>query len=184
MDAEEILKGLNSDQRAAVLHDHEKNAQLLILAGAGSGKTSVLTKRIQYRILCGVEPEKILALTFTAKAAAEMRERVQKLCPNAGVRLCTFHSLALYMLKCRVPALRQAQGPEDKFTEQGRSERALRQALGPYAYELLGFKKMPVPTESSDRDFERSLSDLKLKVKVSRENLFSDCYGDAVSAKL
>ncbi len=184
MDAEEILKGLNSDQRAAVLHDHEKNAQLLILAGAGSGKTSVLTKRIQYRILCGVEPEKILALTFTAKAAAEMRERVQKLFPNAGVRLCTFHSLALYMLKCRVPALRQAQGPEDKFTEQGRSERVLRQAQGPYAYELLGFKKMPVPTESSDRDFERSLSDLKLKVKVSRENLFSDCYGAAVSAKL
>ena len=45
MDAEEILKGLNSDQRAAVLHDHEKGAQLLILAGAGSGKTSVLTKR-------------------------------------------------------------------------------------------------------------------------------------------
>ena len=100
MNAEEILKGLNSDQRAAVLHDHEKNAQLLILAGAGSGKTSVLTKRIQYRILCGVEPEKILALTFTAKAAAEMRERVQKLFPNAGVRLCTFHSLALFMLKC------------------------------------------------------------------------------------
>lgn len=102
--AEKILSGLNSDQRAAVLHDHESGAQLLILAGAGSGKTSVLTKRIQYRILCGVAPEKILALTFTAKAAAEMRERVQALFPNAGVRLCTFHSLALYMLKCKVPA--------------------------------------------------------------------------------
>ena len=168
MDAEEILKGLNSDQRAAVLHDHEKGAQLLILAGAGSGKTSVLTKRIQYRILCGVEPEKILALTFTAKAAAEMRERVQKLFPDAGVRLCTFHSLALYMLKCKVPLLRSA----------------LRQAQGPYAYELIGFKKMPVPTEFSEREFSQALSKLKLKVKVSRENLFSDCYGAAVSAKL
>lgn len=163
MDAEEILKGLNSDQRAAVLHDHEKNAQLLILAGAGSGKTSVLTKRIQYRILCGVEPEKILALTFTAKAAAEMRERVQKLFPNAGVRLCTFHSLALYMLKCKVP---NGAGGECS------------------AYELLGFKKMPVPTESSEREFTQALSKLKLKVKVTRENLFSDCYGAAVSAKL
>ena len=50
MDVQSILKGLNSDQRAAVLHDHQKGAQLLILAGAGSGKTSVLTKRIQYRI--------------------------------------------------------------------------------------------------------------------------------------
>ena len=163
MDAEKILKGLNSDQRAAVLHDHEKNAQLLILAGAGSGKTSVLTKRIQYRILCGVEPEKILALTFTAKAAAEMRERVQKLFPDAGVRLCTFHSLALYMLKCKVPNGAGGECP---------------------AYELLGFKKMPVPTESSEREFTQALSKLKLKVKVSRENLFSDCYGAAVSAKL
>ena len=83
MDAEGILHGLNADQRAAVLHDHEKNAQLLILAGAGSGKTSVLTKRIQYRIAMGVNPENILALTFTAKAASEMRERVQKLFPGA-----------------------------------------------------------------------------------------------------
>ena len=163
MDAEEILKGLNSDQRAAVLHDHERGAQLLILAGAGSGKTSVLTKRIQYRILCGVEPEKILALTFTAKAAAEMRERVQKLFPNAGVRLCTFHSLALYMLKCKVPNGAGGECP---------------------AYELLGFKKMPVPMESSEREFTQALSKLKLKVKVLRENLFSDCYGASVSAKL
>lgn len=163
MDAEEILKGLNSDQRAAVLHDHEKNAQLLILAGAGSGKTSVLTKRIQYRILCGVESEKILALTFTAKAAAEMRERVQKLFPGAGVRLCTFHSLALYMLKCKVPDGAGSTCP---------------------AYEILGFKKIPSPTESSEREFSQMLSKLKLKAKVSRENLFSDCYGAAVSAKL
>lgn len=165
MDAEEILKGLNSDQRAAVLHDHERGAQLLILAGAGSGKTSVLTKRIQYRILCGVEPEKILALTFTAKAAAEMRERVQQLFPNAGVRLCTFHSLALHMLKCKIPCEGGAGGECP-------------------AYELLGFKKMPVPTESSEREFSQALSKLKLKVNVSRENLFSDCYGAAVSAKL
>lgn len=163
MDAEEILKGLNSDQRAAVLHDHEQGAQLLILAGAGSGKTSVLTKRIQYRILCGVEPEKILALTFTAKAAAEMRERVQKLFPNAGVRLCTFHSLALYMLKCKIPNGTGSDCP---------------------AYELLGFKKIPSPTESSEREFSQALSKLKLKVNVTRENLFSDCYGEAVSAKL
>ena len=171
MDAEEILKGLNSDQRAAVLHDHETGAQLLILAGAGSGKTSVLTKRIQYRILCGVEPEKILALTFTAKAAAEMRERVQKLFPNAGVRLCTFHSLALYMLKCNIPC----EGEGDGGVGAGGARPA---------YELLGFKKMPVPTESSEREFSQALSKLKLKVKVSRENLFSDCYGAAVSAKL
>mgnify|MGYP003295691749 FL=1 len=137
MDAESILAGLNSDQRAAVLHDHETGAQLLILAGAGSGKTSVLTKRIQYRIASGVVPEKILALTFTAKAAAEMRERVQKLFPDAGVRLCTFHSLALFILKQKVG--------------------------GVFAYELLGFKKVPAPRESSDREFMAELSKLHIK---------------------
>ena len=182
MDAEEILKGLNSDQRAAVLHDHETGAQLLILAGAGSGKTSVLTKRIQYRILCGVEPEKILALTFTAKAAAEMRERVQKLFPNAGVRLCTFHSLALYMLKCNIPSKREKEPPAFAGVTNKKDVGGIGDARP--AYELLGFKKMPVPTESSEREFSQVLSKLKLKVKVSRENLFSDCYGAAVSAKL
>ena len=180
MDVESILAGLNSDQRAAVLHDHEKNGQLLILAGAGSGKTSVLTKRIQYRILCGVQPEKILALTFTAKAAAEMRERVQKLFPNAGVRLCTFHSLALFMLKSKVPT---------RFTEQGRSEQAaVRQAHRPcecFSYELVGFKKMPVPTDAADKSFMQELAKLGgRKIRFSREELFSDAYPPSLLKKL
>ena len=180
MDVESILAGLNSDQRAAVLHDHEKNGQLLILAGAGSGKTSVLTKRIQYRILCGVQPEKILALTFTAKAAAEMRERVQKLFPNAGVRLCTFHSLALFMLKSKVPT---------KFTEQGRSEQAaVRQAhrlCECFSYELVGFKKMPVPTDAADKSFMQELAKLGgRKIRFSREELFSDAYPPSLLKKL
>ena len=158
MDVENLLAGLNSDQRAAVLHDHEKNGQLLILAGAGSGKTSVLTKRIQYRILCGVQPEKILALTFTAKAAAEMRERVQKLFPNAGVRLCTFHSLALFMLKSRIPQP---------------------------AYELVGFKKMPVPTESADKSIMQELAKVGgRKFRFSREELFSDAHPPKLIKKL
>ena len=158
MDVENLLAGLNSDQRAAVLHDHEKNGQLLILAGAGSGKTSVLTKRIQYRILCGVQPEKILALTFTAKAAAEMRERVQKLFPNAGVRLCTFHSLALFMLKSRIPQP---------------------------AYELVGFKKMPVPTESADKSIMQELAKVGgRKFRFSREELFSDVHPPKLIKKL
>lgn len=180
MDVESILAGLNSDQRAAVLHDHEKNGQLLILAGAGSGKTSVLTKRIQYRILCGVQPEKILALTFTAKAAAEMRERVQKLFPNAGVRLCTFHSLALFMLKSKVPT---------KFTEQGRSEQAaVWQAHRPcecFSYELVGFKKMPVPTDAADKSFMQELAKIGgRKNRFSREELFSDTYPPSLLKKL
>lgn len=167
MDAESILAGLNPDQRSAVLHDHETGYQLLILAGAGSGKTSVLTKRIQYRILCGVAPEKILALTFTAKAASEMRERVQALFPNAGVRLCTFHSLALFMLKSPVPSCGKS------------SEKMIP------AYEILGFQKMPVPTESSNREFLQRLSKLKMKSgTLNRENLFAEGYSASMMKKI
>lgn len=144
-----ILKGLNSDQRAAVLHDHETDNQLLILAGAGSGKTSVLTKRIQYRIAKGADPTSILALTFTAAAAAEMRERVEKLFPNAGVKLSTFHSLALSILR-------------DKFE-------------GRHGYEILGFKKPPMPKEVLGNDFLCELADAGVSPGAfSREDLFSD----------
>jgi len=93
------LKGLNTQQREAVLHSHESEGPLLILAGAGSGKTSVLTKRILYRIEQGLDSSKILALTFTAKAAAEMDERVKELAPDSKALLCTFHSLALRLLR-------------------------------------------------------------------------------------
>ena len=187
MDVENLLKGLNSDQRAAVLHDHEKNGQLLILAGAGSGKTSVLTKRIQYRIMSGVEPEKILALTFTAKAAAEMRERVQKLFPDAGVRLCTFHSLALFILKSKVPMLQTLasarvtnQGKADPGTVAGVTSEERGAGMTP-AYELVSFKKMPVPTDSADKSFMQELANVGRrfggrKFRFSREELFSDAH--------
>lgn len=159
MDAEGILRGLNADQRAAVLHDHDTGAQLLILAGAGSGKTSVLTKRIQYRIAMGVNPENILALTFTAAAATEMRERVQALFPGAGVRLCTFHSLALYMLKQKIG--------------------------GRFAYEMVGFRKPPVPQESAGREFMEELSRFRVRgSRFNRENLFDDSSAPSLVSRL
>ncbi len=70
---------LNSEQHEALLHRHSKNGPLLILAGAGSGKTAVMTRRIVFLMLRGVSPTNIFATTFTNKAANEMKIRAKKI---------------------------------------------------------------------------------------------------------
>ena len=92
------LSVLNPQQREAVTH---RNGPLLVLAGAGSGKTRVITYRIASLIEQGVPPSRILAVTFTNKAASEMLSRVEHLVPNIGARpwIGTFHSTSLRMLR-------------------------------------------------------------------------------------
>ena len=89
---------LNENQQKAVVH---KEGPMLVLAGAGSGKTSVLTNRIAYLIEEGVSPANILAITFTNKAAREMKERVTKLIGADAryIQISTFHSFGLKILK-------------------------------------------------------------------------------------
>ena len=95
----ELIDGLNDMQKEAVLYG---NGPLLILAGAGSGKTRVLTHRIAYLIAeRGVSPYSIIALTFTNKAAGEMKERVARLVgPGAeSIWVSTFHSSCVRILR-------------------------------------------------------------------------------------
>lgn len=94
-----ILKGLNPAQRDAVVN---YDAPSLIIAGAGSGKTRVLTSRIAYMIEQGVAPFNILALTFTNKAAEQMRERIGQMIPDNRsryIRMGTFHSVFSRILR-------------------------------------------------------------------------------------
>ena len=94
-----ILEGLNSEQRAAVSC---VDGPVLIVAGAGSGKTRVLTSRIAYILEQGCDPSQILALTFTKKAASEMKERIALMVGEKRARrLCmgTFHSVFIRFLR-------------------------------------------------------------------------------------
>ena len=91
------LDHLNDKQREAVLCTE---GPLLILAGAGSGKTATMTHRIAYLIEQGISPYKIMAVTFTNKAATEMRQRVEKLVGSVpGMWILTFHSMSLRILR-------------------------------------------------------------------------------------
>lgn len=100
MDLErELERELNPQQLEAVKHTE---GPLIVFAGAGSGKTKVLTYRIAHLLKLGVSPFQIMAVTFTNRAATEMRERVQQLVGDGqanDVWVRTFHSMAVRILR-------------------------------------------------------------------------------------
>jgi DNA helicase II / ATP-dependent DNA helicase PcrA len=101
----EYLGGLNDKQREAVLH---VDGPLMIVAGAGSGKTKVLTTRVAHLMAIGVDAFNILALTFTNKAAKEMKETVEKILGNNEARnlyIGTFHSVFARILRFEAPKI-------------------------------------------------------------------------------
>ncbi|MFT6293575.1 MAG: DNA helicase-2/ATP-dependent DNA helicase PcrA [Ilumatobacter sp.] len=99
-----FVDGLNPDQLDAVVHE---GGPLLVVAGAGSGKTRVLTHRIANLVHMGVHPSKILAITFTNKAASEMRERVHELIGSVvkTMWVSTFHSACVRILRANGEAI-------------------------------------------------------------------------------
>jgi DNA helicase-2/ATP-dependent DNA helicase PcrA len=124
---ERLLAGLNAPQREAVVHGE---GPLLVLAGAGSGKTRVLTHRIAYLLATGAaRPGEILAITFTNKAAAEMRDRVGQLVGRSvrAMWVTTFHSACARMLRVDAEEL----GYSKRFTiyDQADSQRMLKRCL-------------------------------------------------------
>ena len=117
---------LNPSQKEAVLYT---DGPLLIFAGAGSGKTRVLTARIAHLIESGINPRNILAITFTNKAAKEMRERVEAITPLGGyVWVSTFHSACTRILRFEIELL----GYEKGFSiyDTSDSERLLKDCIG------------------------------------------------------
>ena len=103
------LDSLNKEQLKAVMH---KDGSCLVVAGAGSGKTKVLTTRIAYLIESGIYSGNILAITFTNKAAKEMKERISKIVDNNYAFVGTFHSFGLRVIKENYKEL----GLEKNFT--------------------------------------------------------------------
>src|SRR3954467_11613984 len=102
---QDYLKGLNEPQRQAVL---QTEGPLMIVAGAGSGKTKVLTTRIAHLMAKGVDAFNILALTFTNKAAAEMKERIEHILGNREARnlyIGTFHSIFARIMRAEATKL-------------------------------------------------------------------------------
>lgn len=102
---QDYIKGLNERQKEAVLHI---NGPIMIVAGAGSGKTKVLTTRIAHLMASGVDSFNILALTFTNKAAKEMKERIEKILGNSEARnlyIGTFHSVFARILRSEATRL-------------------------------------------------------------------------------
>ena len=103
------LSTLNEEQKEALL---QTEGVVLVTAGAGSGKTRLLTHRICYLIENGVSPYNILAITFTNKATNEMKERIAKMC-DRNVWISTFHSMCVRMLRENIDCL---EGYDKNFT--------------------------------------------------------------------
>jgi DNA helicase-2/ATP-dependent DNA helicase PcrA len=169
---EKLTAGLNPAQREAVLH---VNGPLLVLAGAGSGKTRVLTSRIARLIdVEGVDPRQILAVTFTNKAAGEMRERIGRLlgASPAGMWAGTFHSIGARML--RAAAHLVARTPAFTIYDQDDSLAVVKRLMERHSVS---------PKQFTPRAIQSTISDAKNRMVMPSEfaHLAMDPFAKAVA---
>ena len=162
------LNTLNAPQREAV---ETINGPLLVLAGAGTGKTRVITYRIANMVRAGINPENILAVTFTNKAAAEMAERVKGLCGKEafkGLTVSTFHSFCLELLKKHISVL----GYRKKFS------------IADTADQVMHIRKAMREVRLSDEDMHyrvvHSLIGQYKNKGLLPDEVFGDCISDMV----
>lgn len=160
------LSNLNEEQQKAVQHI---DGPLLILAGAGSGKTTTMTHRIAYMIEQGVRPYQIMAVTFTNKAAQEMRERVQRLVPDTrGMWLMTFHAMCLRILRyhCEVLGYKKGFTVYDE-TDRKQMVKRIMKSLGinektyPVSYVISTISKAKEQEQDSGRYYAENKGDFR-----------------------
>ena len=130
----DVIEDLTAAQREAVTH---VDGPLLVLAGAGSGKTRVITRRVAYLLAQGIPSERVLALTFTNKAAGEMRERIDALVPRSRVWVGTFHGFCARMLRTYAPLV----GLEPGFSiyDQNDRVRTLKDVMDQVGWDIPGW---------------------------------------------
>jgi DNA helicase-2/ATP-dependent DNA helicase PcrA len=134
---------------------------LLVLAAAGSGKTRVITRRVAHMLQTGIAGGQILALTFTNKAAGEMRERIEALAPNSGVWVGTFHAICARLLRQYAPLV----GLDRNFTIYDQADRlkAIKAVM-----QRLDLEGLNVPPERADSAISRAKNDMIPPEKYGR----------------
>lgn len=170
----EAIVRMNESQKEAVLNTE---GPMLIVAGAGSGKTAVITARIAALIDSGVQPERILALTFTKKAAEEMRNRIIQMSGDGGKRVCmgTFHSVFIQFLR----PFAQRLGFPTNFTilDEDDSLSTLKRCID----EELAYHRPP-KSEWTDVDIERFKEEEKAYKPKTIKNIISGCKNNLYTA--
>jgi DNA helicase II / ATP-dependent DNA helicase PcrA len=147
----ELLADLTAAQLEAVTHIE---GPLLVLAGAGSGKTRVITRRVAHLLHSGIRADQVLALTFTNKAAGEMRERIEALVPRSRVLVGTFHGFCARMLRKYSPLV----GIDTSFSiyDQNDRLRAVKDVM-----EQIGWNESGWTAERVDSAISRAKNDLQ-----------------------